>query len=81
MPFGTLDTKYIDLPANIDPRYIEGLRTRAGVDFPRILREIDSRMGALNGFVDPFVASVITPTTEVSADGSSATAFEFNESD
>lgn len=79
MPFGILDTKYIDFPANVDPRYLEGLRTRAGVDFARILREIDSRLGALNTNVDPLVAQLITPTTEIFADTSTQTAFEINE--
>jgi hypothetical protein len=79
MPFGILDTKYIDLPANIDERYLQGLRTRAGVDFPRILREIDARVGTLNTFVDPVVAALITPTTEIYAEGGAAPDFEINE--
>lgn len=79
MPFGILDTKYIDLPANVDTAYLEGLRTRAGVDFPRILRELDSRLGAFNSNLDPLVASLITPTTDIFADTTMPTAFEVNE--
>jgi hypothetical protein len=79
MPFGYLDTKYIDLPANIDERYLQGLRTRAGVDFPRILRELDSRLATLNTFVDPLVAALINPTTEIYAEGGASPDFEINE--
>lgn len=79
MPFGYLDTRYIDFPAGVDVAYIQGLRTRAGVDFPRVLREIDARIGALNTTVDPLLASLITPTTEQFADTSGPTAFEVNE--
>lgn len=64
MPFGILDTQYIDFPANVDVAYIQGLRNAAGVEFPRLLREIDSRISALNGGLDPFVASIIFDTTE-----------------
>jgi hypothetical protein len=79
MPFGYLDTRYIDFPANVDLRYIEGLRTRAGWDFRRLLREIDSRLGALNTTVDPLVAALITPTDREFAEGFEPTAFEVNE--
>jgi hypothetical protein len=79
MPFGYLDTRYIDFPAGVDVAYIQGLRTRAGVDFPRLLREIDSRLGALNTGVDPLVAQLITPTTEEYADTSGPSAFQVDE--
>ena len=76
MPFGFLDTRYIDFPAGVDVAYLQGLRTRAGVDFPRVLSEIDSRLGTLNTTLDPLVASLITPTTEQYADTTGPTAFE-----
>lgn len=80
MPFGILDTQYIDLPAGIDRAYLEGLRTRAGVDFSRILRELDSRLGALNGGMDSLLATLLAPpTTEETADTSMPMAFEVNE--
>lgn len=79
MPFGYLDTTYIDFPAGVDVAYLQGLRTRAGVDFPRLLREIDSRLGALNTNLDPLVAALITPTTEPWADTSGPSAFEVDE--
>lgn len=79
MPFGILDTRYIDLPANIDAQYLEGLRTRAGVDFATILREIDRRIAALNTGLDPLVAALITPTTEQYADATGPIAFEVTE--
>lgn len=68
MPFGYMDTQYLDFPANVDLAYIQNLRTRAGVDFPQLLREIDRRIGALNGAVDSLVAGLITPTTEAFAE-------------
>src|SRR3712207_6182346 len=79
MPFGMLDTRYIDFPGNVDLAYIQGLRTRAGVDFPRLLREIDSRLGAFNGSLDPLIAALMTTTIEVFADTSGPIAFEVNE--
>lgn len=79
MPFGYLDTKYIDFPANVDVAYIQGLRTRAGVDFAQVLRLIDQRAAAFNSTVDPLVAALITPTTEETSDGSGPTAFEVTE--
>lgn len=79
MPYGVLDTQYIDFPAGIDVAYLQNLRTRAGVDFPRLLQEIDSRLGALNSNLDPLVASLITPTTEPVADTSAPAAFTVEE--
>lgn len=79
MPFGFLDTQYIDFPANIDLAYIQGLRNRAGVEFPRLLREIDSRIGALNGGLDSFVASIITPTTEAFSEQTAPVQFAIDE--
>lgn len=76
MPFGYMDTHYIDFPAGVDVDYINGLRTRAGVDFPRIIREIDSRLAALNTTLDPLVAALLAPpTTELYADGTGPVAF------
>jgi hypothetical protein len=79
MPFGYLDTTYIDFPAGVDVAYLQGLRTRAGVDFPRLLREIDGRLAALNTGIDPLVAMLITPTTEEYAETSAPSAFEVDE--
>jgi hypothetical protein len=79
MPFGYLDTQYIDFPAGLDAAYLSSLRTRAGVEFPRVLREIDSRLAALNRTLDPLVASLITATTEALVDSSGAPALEVDE--
>lgn len=79
MPFGILDTRHIDLPANIDARYIEGLRTRAGVSFPDIMRDIDSRLGALNTALDSLLASLIYPTTEIYAEDTESQPFDVEE--
>ncbi len=80
MPFGILDTQYIDLPSNIDTTYLEGLRTRSGYDFPQLLRELDSRLGALNRSLDPLIASLLAPpTTDDVADTTMPTAFVVTE--
>jgi hypothetical protein len=63
MPFGILDTQYIDLPANIDTTFLEGLRTRSGYDFPQLLRQLDQRLGALNRGLDPLLAALLAPAT------------------
>lgn len=79
MPFGYLDTHYIDFPANVDVAYIEGLRTRSGMDFPTLLRQIDQRLAAFNTTLDPWVASVITATTELYIDTTGPSAFTITE--
>lgn len=80
MAFGTLDTKYIDLPPGIDQSYIAGLKNRAGVSFATVLSEVDSRLGAANRTIDPLVASLLYVTPEVSVDAFGASAFSVNES-
>lgn len=80
MPFGILDTRYIDLPAGIDEQYLRGLRTRAGVEFATVLREIDSRIGALNRTIDPLVAALLAPpTTEQFSELAAPIAFDIDE--
>lgn len=77
--FGFLDTQWIDLPAGTDLSYIEGLRTRSGVDFAQVLREIDTRIGAFNEAVDPVVASLISVTDQLFQERVQATAFAVDE--
>jgi hypothetical protein len=79
MAFGYLDTQYIDLPDNLDPAYLHGLQTRAGVSFPQILSELDGRLGALNGALDPLVASLLYPTTDVEVDATGVPNFDIEE--
>ena len=79
MPFGYLDTRYIDFPAGVDVQYLQGLRTAAGVDFPRLLQELDRRLAAFNAGIDPLVAALVTPTTEPYADTTGPSAFEVEE--
>lgn len=80
MPFGILDTQYIDLPANIDTTFLEGLRTRSGYDFPQLLRQLDSRLGALNRNLDPLLAALLAPaSTDDVADTSNPTALVVTE--
>lgn len=79
MPYGILDTKYIDLPANIDATYLRGLTTQRGVSFADVLTQLDARMAALNSVVDPLVASLISFTTEADVDATTPTAFALEE--
>lgn len=79
MPFGYLDTRYIDFPAGVDVQYLQGLRTAAGVDFPRLLQELDRRLAAFNATVDPLVAALVTPTTEPYGDDTGPSAFVVEE--
>jgi hypothetical protein len=64
MPFGIVDTAYIDLPAVIDQTYVAGLTTGSGLDFADVLREADSRMAAFNASGDPLVAALARTTDE-----------------
>ena len=80
MPFGILDTQYIDLPSNIDTTFLEGLRTRSGYDFPQLLRELDRRLGALNRNLDPLLAALLVPaSTDDVSDTTMPTAFVITE--
>ena len=80
MPFGILDTQYIDLPANIDTTFLEGLRTRSGYDFPALLRQLDSRLSSLNRSLDPLLGALLAPATvEDFADTTSPLAFVITE--
>lgn len=71
MPNGILDTSYIDFPPGVDVNYIQSLQTRSGVDFSRVIKELDSRLGAANATTDPLVAMLSTVTTEAFTDTSS----------
>lgn len=80
MPFGILDTQYIDFPANVDVAYLQGLQTRAGLNFAQVLALIDQRLAAFNGSLDELLADLLTPpTTEAAVDDASAIAFRVNE--
>lgn len=79
MSYGYLDTKYIDLPANIDAAYLRGLTTARGVSFATVLQQLDARLAALNSVVDPLVASLISFTTEADTDGTTPTVFTLEE--
>lgn len=79
MPFGIIDTHYIDFPANVDVQYLQGLRTRAGLNFRDVIREIDDRLGAFNRTLDPLVAELVYPTTEPANRRGNVVAFQVNE--
>jgi hypothetical protein len=75
MPFGYLETTYIDFPANVDESYIRGLENQEGMPFTEVISEADNRLGALNGSLDPLLADLLTTTTEPTADDTAPVAF------
>lgn len=79
MPFGYLDTTYIDLPENIDEAYLRGLEMRSGLTMEEMLNLIDQRITAYNQTVPALVAMLITPTTEATVPGLGASPFEVHE--
>lgn len=80
MAFGVLDTRYIDLPPNIDVAYVQGLKTAAGVSFQTVLQQIDARLTTFNGGIDPLAAALIYPTDQVTAERMQPIAFEVSAS-
>jgi hypothetical protein len=79
MPRGFLDTKFIDLPANIDANYLRGLVTARGISFASLLTQLDARLRAINAAVDPLVSQLFSYTTEASTDDSMPTQFLLEE--
>lgn len=79
MAYGYLDTKFIDLPANIDATYLRGLTTARGVSFATVLTQLDARLASLNSVADPLVAQLISYTTEAQVDGTTPSMFALEE--
>jgi len=63
MPFGILDTTFIDLPLGIDSAYLQRLRLADGVTFAQIMSNIDQRVAVFNATQDPLVAELVTAPT------------------
>lgn len=79
MPFGFLDTRYIDFPSSVDVAYIQGLQNREGVSFAEIVAELDRRLVALNSSLDPLLAALMYVTSETFADNTGPVAFTIEE--
>lgn len=79
MTYGYLDTRFIDLPPNIDLAYLRGLTTARGISFAALLRQLDSRLAAINSTADPLVAQLIHYTSDITSDQTQPTAFILNE--
>jgi len=79
MPYGYLDTEYIDFPGNVDVEYIRGLQNAAGAMFEDILQDIDARLQAFNGTLPRLVADLVFPTTDAAVDGTAPVAFNVSE--
>lgn len=62
MPFGYVDTTYVDLPAGIDDDYLRGLQTRSGLSVAQMVQLVDEAMGAINAGADPLVADLTSFT-------------------
>lgn len=63
MPFGILDTAYIDVPVNIDGNYVAGWQTRSGLAFADLFRRLDAGLASVNTGVDPLLATLLAPPT------------------
>jgi len=75
MPFGILDTEYIDLPANVDRSYVENMSIGSGLTFAQVLPEIDSRMREFNSSTDPLIAALAIDTQEALVEYTQPVAF------
>lgn len=69
MPFGLIDTTYIDLPAGIDEGYLRGLQTRSGLSVAEMIQRTDAAMTAVNAGADPLVAALSYRTASPTAAG------------
>ena len=67
MPFGIIDTTYVDLPVGIDETYLTGLQTRSGLSVAEMVQRVDAAMAAVNEGADPLVAALSYRTTSVTA--------------
>lgn len=63
MPFGIIDTKYVDLPAGIDDAYLRGLETRSGLSVAQMVQDLDSALATINEGADPLVAALTAVTS------------------
>jgi len=73
MPFGLIDTSFIDFPSSVDAAYLRGLQTRSGLNFTDLASRVDAGMAQVNGGADPVMASLLAPptTTEFARGGRS----------
>lgn len=79
--YGIVDSHFIDLPANIDARYLQTIQTADGVSFAELIPRINAALAAFNGRVDPLVAEFIQPpSTRVTIQGRGPGAFKVTRS-
>jgi hypothetical protein len=69
MPFGFIDTQYVDLPSGLDEGYLRGLQTRSGLSVAQMIQEVDSAMDAINAGASPLVADLVSFTDDPVAGG------------
>lgn len=79
MPFGILDTTYIDLPVGIDETYLRTLQNRSGTSFAEVITRINSRISAFNDALDPLMAELMYVTDDMQTEDFGPVAFEVNE--
>jgi hypothetical protein len=63
MPFGIMDTSFIDWPANVDATYLQGLTLRSGLALTEVAGILDGALGRINAGVDPLLGSMLAPPT------------------
>lgn len=66
MANGRIDTTHIDL-GTLDPNYVQGLQTRAGLDVADFITALSGELQTLNGGLDPLIADLVYPTTATEA--------------
>lgn len=64
MPFGIIDTRYVDTPQGWDESYLAGYRTRSGLELTDLVREVDAAMARINNGANPLVSALASTTTE-----------------
>jgi hypothetical protein len=79
MPFGIMDTTYVDLPAGIDEAYLRSLENRSGTSFAEVLGRIDGRLTAFNDALDPLMAELMYVTDDIQTEEFQPVAFDVNE--
>lgn len=67
MPFGYIDTTYVDLAPGLDEGYLRSLETRSGLSVAEMIQRVDAAMSAINEGADPLVAALSYRTASANA--------------
>ena len=64
MPFGVIDTQYIDYPSTVDELLLKSLETSSGYTLAQLTVLADQALSGLNSNLDEDLASLISHTTK-----------------